>query len=259
MSLRRFNPFASNASLSIHSNSVRSAQPPTYPSNATLAPTYATNAPGTPDAHDRNGSMRAWSSTSSSNTSTVAPLSSETVSLGETSGEITGPAGPRYSELKFHPYRDALNVPIFSVYYRVYAEDGAIPTANPVYCDDSYLGRILAQIVAPPQTAGSVKLCLSTFENVDPGITTILCLSLSSQSAMDFTSRLSILTHPGPGCTPHDPMALVVECSGKDHMPPRVKSKDPLPSRGAQMPSQMGYGKTFEGVIGMAYFTVKFL
>ena len=49
----------------------------------------------------------------------------------------------------------------FSVYYRAYAEDGAISLENPVSSDDPYLGGIAATRVAPPHKAASVKLCLS--------------------------------------------------------------------------------------------------
>lgn len=99
---------------------------------------------------------------------------------------------------------------ILSVYYRVYADDGAIPTSHPVYSDDPYLGRISAKLVTPPQTAINLRHCLSGAENIDEDIPTILFLSPSSQTYMDDTDRVPILANPGPGCEPDDPMALVV-------------------------------------------------
>jgi hypothetical protein len=102
---------------------------------------------------------------------------------------------------------------IFSVYYRVYAEDGAIPSGNPVYTDDPSLGRILAKLVTPPHTAISVKRCLSHVENIDDKISTKLFVATSSQTPMDDTGRIS-LTYPGPGCTLNEPMALVAVSAG---------------------------------------------
>ena len=96
-----------------------------------------------------------------------------------------------------------------SVYYRTYAEDGAIPSKNPVYSDDPYLGRIPATRITPPHTAINLKKCLSGAEDIDINITTSLFNSASSQTPMEDGGRVSILAYPGPGCTPHEPMALV--------------------------------------------------
>lgn len=43
MSLRRFNPFSSNSSLSSRRNSAQTTRPPTYNSSITPTPTYASN------------------------------------------------------------------------------------------------------------------------------------------------------------------------------------------------------------------------
>ena len=97
----------------------------------------------------------------------------------------------------------------------MYAEDGAIPSVKPAFSDDLYLGRIMAKIVAPPHTAGSLKHCLSSIENIDDNISTSLFVSASSQAPMDDAGRLPELGHSGPGCTPGEPMALVAMIS--DH------------------------------------------
>jgi hypothetical protein len=92
-----------------------------------------------------------------------------------------------------------------------------MPSVNPVYSDDPYLGCILAKLVTPPHTASCVKLCLSNAENIDPNITTSLFTSASSRTPMGDSSRVSILANQGPGCTPNKPMALVAKCSRASH------------------------------------------
>jgi len=208
MSIRRFNPFTSNASTS---GSIQSTRPPTYTSNVTAAPTYTPNeAQQTTGAHARNERVSGWSASlptasSVADSDTVFDQAEssleDTVSVGESSAEIASPAGPRY------------------VYYRVFAEDGAIPSANPVYSDDPYLGRILAKLVAPPHTAMTLKYCLSNFENIDNTTPTKLFIAPSSQTPMDDAGSVSILVHPGPGCTPNEPIALVIASADVDRGP----------------------------------------
>ena len=106
-------------------------------------------------------------------------------------------------------YTTSPQMTIFSVYYRVYAEDGAIPTFRPVYSDDPYLGRIKATMVALPHTARSLRRCLSSIEHIDPNAPTRLFIAASSQTPMQDAGRVSILANPGPGCTPNEPMVLV--------------------------------------------------
>jgi len=151
----------------------------------------------------------------------------DTPAVSGTSAGITMPAGPRY------------------IYYRVYTEEQAIPSANPVYIDDPYLGRILAELVTPPHTAISVKHCLSSFEKIDNNIPTSLYVTASSQTPLDDAGRVSILAYPGPGCTPNEPMALVVtfNFSRTNRGPLRaIRSKThPLPSPEGSTPSEVRY------------------
>jgi hypothetical protein len=109
--------------------------------------------------------------------------------------DITRNEGPRY------------------IYYRLYTEDGAIPSANHVYSDDPYLGRISADLVAPPHVAISLKHCILSIENIDDKTTASLFIAALSQTPLDDTDRLSILATPGPGWLPDEPMALVVNPS----------------------------------------------
>jgi hypothetical protein len=162
-------------------------------------------------------------------------------SIGETSAETAQPAGPRYSEFARHTYHSSLNHPVFSVYYRVYAEDGAIPSVNPVYSDDPYLGRISAQLVTPPHTVRNLKDSLSGVEGVPENITTSLFISASNQTPMDDARRVSLFAYPGLGCTPHKPIAIVAKFSGEDR-------NGDIPTGEGESPFERQYSKHFEGL-----------
>jgi hypothetical protein len=103
----------------------------------------------------------------------------------------------------------------FSVYYRLYTEDGPIESVNPVYTDDSYLGRIVPKLVAPPHTALALKHCLLNVENIDNSTDAKLFVTTSSQAPMDDAGSLSILAQPGLGSTPTEPLALVATFSDR--------------------------------------------
>jgi len=191
------------------------------------APAYAANEPATTSAHDRSESV---SSVAAPNSDTVFGQAesslTDTGSVEGTSAEIKKPAGPRY------------------VYYRIYAEDGAIPSVNPVYSDDPYLGRIPARLVTPPHTALNLRRCLSDIENIGDKITTRLFISASSQNPMDDTGRVSIHAYPGPGHMPNEPVALVAMCAGSSLSKPKeeiTQQEDPLVPREGAMPVEMRY------------------
>ena len=85
---------------------------------------------------------------------------------------------------------------------------------NPVYTDDPYLGRISAEIVAPPHIAKNIKLCLSDIEGIGDNTATNLFISVSSPTPMADDHCVPISVYPGPGCLPNEPMALVAMCAG---------------------------------------------
>jgi hypothetical protein len=95
------------------------------------------------------------------------------------------------------------------VYYRVYTEDGAVLSMNPVYSNDPYLGRISAESVTPPHTVISVKRCLCNVENIHCNTPTDLFSNISSKAPMDDIDYLPIVATPGPACTPNDPFVLI--------------------------------------------------
>jgi hypothetical protein len=84
---------------------------------------------------------------------------------------------------------------------------------NPIYTDDSYLGRIVPKLVAPPHTPFTLKCCLLNIENINNATNAKLFISSASQAPMDDAVSLSILAQPGPGSTPIEPMALVATFS----------------------------------------------
>ena len=201
MASRRFNPFTTSTNVDPE---VRSTRPPTYTSNITAAPTCTTGDPRATSACDRNERASAWSASLPSASGVASPDSdsllgeaessvTDTVSVGGASVEVPSPAGPRYGELEFNLYRNRLNDPAFSVYYRAYTEDGAIPSKNPVYSDDPYLGCIAADLVRPSHIAINIKRCLSSVENIHDVTTTKLFTALSSQTPMEDACRVSIL------------------------------------------------------------------
>jgi hypothetical protein len=265
MSIRRLNPFASNASVNTHRDSAQSNRPPTYTSNTTDVPTYTSHELNPTSAHDRNERVSAWSASLPSASSVASPDSEimfdqaessltdtfSAVSIGGQSAKVTRPTGPRYSEPECYLCRISLDYQILLVYYRVYAEDGAVPSANPVYSDDRYLGRITATLVAPPHTVISLKSCLSTVENIDDSVSTSLFIAASSRSPMDDAGRVSILAYPGPGCTPNEPMALVATISGAGKIP----EPDPLPVLEHPTPVEKRYCKCSHRLFKFAHRT----
>ena len=100
---------------------------------------------------------------------------------------------------------------ILLVYYRIYAEDGAIPSKAPVAPSDPFLGRIKFRSVPPPRTAKTVKRCIAKLENIKDRGNTSLFLTSYSKSAMDDAENVTILNGNGPGSTPQEPLALVTK------------------------------------------------
>ena len=104
---------------------------------------------------------------------------------------------------------------ILLVYYRIYAEDGAIPSKTPAAPGDPFLGRIKARSVPPPhpRTAKAVRYCIAKMENIKDCTTTSLFLTPYSQSPMDDADEVAIFNRTGPGSTPQEPLALVAKMS----------------------------------------------
>ena len=101
------------------------------------------------------------------------------------------------------------------VYYRIYAEDGAIPSKTPFEPGDHFLGRNKVRSVPPPRTVKAVK-GIAKVENIKDRESTSLFLTPYSQSPMDDTEKVAILNGTGPGSTPQDPLALVTKMSDSE-------------------------------------------
>ena len=99
------------------------------------------------------------------------------------------------------------------VYYRIYAEDGAIPSKTPITTGDPFLGRIKATSVPPPRTLKAVEGSIVEVENIKPFITGItIFLTPYSQSPMSDAEKVTLL----PGSTPQEPLALVLKMSDSE-------------------------------------------
>ena len=103
------------------------------------------------------------------------------------------------------------------VYYRIYAEDGAIHSKKPV-APDPFLGRIKAISVPPPHTAKNVKRSIAIVECIEDHANSILFLTPYSQSPTGDAVKIALLNRTGPGSTPHEPLALVVKKSDSDRL-----------------------------------------
>ena len=102
------------------------------------------------------------------------------------------------------------------VYYRIYADDGAIPSKTPVTPSDPFLGRIKVRSVPPPRTVNAVKGSIAKVENIKDRESTSLFLTPYSQSPMDDNEKITFLNGTGPGSTPQEPLALVAKMSDSE-------------------------------------------
>ena len=106
-----------------------------------------------------------------------------------------------------------LSTPLFGVYYRVYAEDGAIRSTKPATADDPFLGCVKAKSIPPPHTVASIKRCIAGFEEIGDNTLTSLFGTLSSKSPMDSADKAAILNRNGLGYMPKEPIVLVAKLS----------------------------------------------
>ena len=105
---------------------------------------------------------------------------------------------------------------ILLVYYRIYAEDGAIPSKTFADPGDPFLGRIKARSVPPPHTTKAIKRCIAKIENIKDRTSTSLFLTPYSQSLMEDDDKATTLNRTGLGSTPQEPLALVAKMSDSE-------------------------------------------
>jgi len=109
------------------------------------------------------------------------------------------------------------------VYYRVFMGDQPRPSRNPVYPNEGHLGRILATLVAPPQTVDSLKRCIARTE----GITNVLNCDLYANQKIQTPmgqGPISILGDDCIGSTPASAMVLVYHVATQE-----IASAIPIP------------------------------
>ena len=102
------------------------------------------------------------------------------------------------------------------VYYRIYAEDGAILSKTPATPGDPFLGCIKARSVPPPYTVKAIKHSIAKVENIKDRTNTSLFLTPYSKSPMGEADKVRILNRTGPGSMPQEPLALVAKLSDSE-------------------------------------------
>ena len=153
---------------------------------------------------------------------------------------------------------------ILSVYYRLYAEDGSIPSKTPAAPGDPFLGRIKARLVPPPHTVKAVKRCIAKMENIKDRTSTTLFLTPYSQSPMVDDDKVTILSRTGPGSTPQEPLALVAKLSDSERSDLESEGRGGLanaaePDAGIQYRKSIQHSPTFLFVKSQLFGEVYYL
>jgi len=107
------------------------------------------------------------------------------------------------------------------LYYLLYTDDDEIPSKVAFDPEETSLGRIRTDSVTPPHTLTSIKRCISRVER-NPAIASAHA-NLFADTSCDTPlkeGQISLLSTDGPGLSPNEPMAIVVQVK---------KSPDPLP------------------------------
>ena len=130
------------------------------------------------------------------------------------------------------------------VYYRIYAEDGVIPSNTPIAPGDPFLGRIKFTSVPPPRTVKAVRGSITKVENIKGRERTTLYLTPFSKSPMDDTEKITILNGTGPGTT-QEPLALVAKMSDSDRSILESDGRVGL-ANAAESDSEIRYGRCIQ-------------
>ena len=103
----------------------------------------------------------------------------------------------------------------FSVYYRVYDDDGEIVPKTFYDENNPSLGRVNTLSVPPPYTVSSLKNCVIKSEGVS-GNTVQLFEDEDSESAMNDDDALTLLSDTFPGFIEDRPIAITYKSATKD-------------------------------------------
>ena len=97
------------------------------------------------------------------------------------------------------------------MYYLLYADDYEIPSKVALNPEESSLGRIRADSVAPPHSPATIKRCISRVEGnralAFPGYADLFADTSCDTPFKE--GHISILPNDGPGLNPDEPMAIV--------------------------------------------------
>lgn len=93
------------------------------------------------------------------------------------------------------------------MYYRLYANNDALESKNPIYSNDRFIGRTSFKSITPPRNVASLKRNIWKVEGFEGIPTCALYLSLSEKAPAEDLTRLP---PRGSGSSELDPMALVL-------------------------------------------------
>ena len=191
------------AELEAYRSSLESDRTPTYTSSVTTEPVHSL--PGRDSVRQPN--------------ETESSLNKKTLGVAEISEVATQALSVNYSKrpsdiFGFSP--PISFVCILLVYYRIYSDDGAIPSKSPVDHDDPFLGRIKARSVPPPRNVKAVKRIIENVENIKHRERTRLFLTPYSKSALDDADKITMLNGTGPGSKPQEALAFVSKMSDSE-------------------------------------------
>jgi hypothetical protein len=94
------------------------------------------------------------------------------------------------------------------VYYLLYADNYEMPSKVAFDPDESSLGRIRVDSIAPPHTSATIKRCISRVERTPAIAHADLFADISCNTPLK-EGHISILLTDGPGLSPNEPMAIV--------------------------------------------------
>ena len=144
--------------------------------------------------------------------------------VAERRSQVTSPVQPR--ELLERDYEQRYGAVLlcvvsenrpheFLVYYRVYDDDGEIVSKTSFDESNPSLGRVNTLSVPPPHTMSSLMNCIIKSEDVS-GHDVQLFENEGSESAMNDSDALTLLSDTFPGFTEDRPIAITYESGTKN-------------------------------------------
>ena len=115
---------------------------------------------------------------------------------------------PYYLLSEYRPHK-------FSVYYCIYDDDGEIVSKTSFDENNPSLGRVNTLSVPPPHTVSSLKSCIIISEDLS-GHNVQLFEDDGSESAMNDSDALTLLSDTFPGFTGDRPIAITYESGTKN-------------------------------------------